>query len=131
MIIFRIYFNIIKNVIICNNFFVEHRIASDWITHAGCLFVLLVLNCGNSVLVRGVYVDAEENAGDCVILPVQYLRLYFKREKNKRCASTLNKCYFNRIIHKYFTPNLDYSKYCILLISYITFFNYWFCINSV
>uniref|UniRef100_A0A6M2DZX2 Uncharacterized protein n=1 Tax=Xenopsylla cheopis TaxID=163159 RepID=A0A6M2DZX2_XENCH len=64
-------------------FLPEHRIASDWITHAGCLFVLLVLNCGNSVLVRGVYVDAEENAGDCVILPVQYLRLYFKREKNK------------------------------------------------
>ncbi|XP_026462985.1 uncharacterized protein LOC113365685 isoform X2 [Ctenocephalides felis] len=65
-------------------FLPEHRIASDWITHAGCLFVLMVLNCGNSVLVRGVYVDAEENAGDCVMLPVQYLTLYFKREKDKR-----------------------------------------------
>jgi hypothetical protein len=36
------------------------------------------------VLVRGVYIDAEEPAGQCVIFPVYYLRLFFQKERNKK-----------------------------------------------
>lgn len=43
-----------------------------------------MLNCSNSVLVRGVYIDAEEPGGQCVIFPVYYIRLYFQKERNKK-----------------------------------------------
>lgn len=43
-----------------------------------------MLNCSNSVLVRGVYIDAEEPGGQCVIFPVYYIRFYFQKERNKK-----------------------------------------------
>lgn len=43
-----------------------------------------MLNCSNSVLVRGVYIDAEEPGGQCVIFPVYYIRLYFQKERTKK-----------------------------------------------
>lgn len=43
-----------------------------------------MLNCSNSVLVRGVYIDAEEPAGQCVIFPVYYIRLFFQKERTKK-----------------------------------------------
>lgn len=43
-----------------------------------------MLNCSNSVLVRGVYIDAEEPAGQCVIFPVYYIRLFFQKERLKK-----------------------------------------------
>jgi hypothetical protein len=52
--------------------------ASYWITHAGCLLVLVLINCSNSILVRGVYIDAEEEGGKCVVFPCYYLRLFFQ-----------------------------------------------------
>jgi hypothetical protein len=52
--------------------------ASYWITHAGCLLLLMLINCSNSVLVRGVYIDAEEEGGKCVVFPCYYLRLFFQ-----------------------------------------------------
>lgn len=36
------------------------------------------------MLVRGVYIDAEEPAGQCVIFPVYYLRLFFQKERTKK-----------------------------------------------
>lgn len=44
----------------------------------------MLLNCSNSVLVRGVYIDAEEPAGECVVFPCHYLRLFFHRERTKK-----------------------------------------------
>ena len=56
---------------------------SCWITHVGCFVFLVLLNCSNSILVRGVYIDAEEEEGRCVVFPCHYLRLFFKvRKKN-------------------------------------------------
>ena len=52
--------------------------ASYWITHAGCLVLLVLINCSNSILVRGVYIDAEEEGGNCVVFPCYYLRLFFQ-----------------------------------------------------
>lgn len=51
---------------------------SCWITHIGCFVFLVLLNCSNSILVRGVYIDAEEEEGKCVVFPCHYLRLFFK-----------------------------------------------------
>lgn len=57
---------------------------SNWCSHIVSLALLIVLNCSNSVLVRGVYIDAEEPAGDCVVFPCHYLRLFFHKERIKK-----------------------------------------------
>ncbi|CAG4985615.1 unnamed protein product [Parnassius apollo] len=57
---------------------------SNWSTHIISLTLLILLNCSNSILVRGVYIDAEEPAGDCVIFPCHYLRLFFHKERTKK-----------------------------------------------
>ncbi|EFN79473.1 uncharacterized protein LOC105187771 [Harpegnathos saltator] len=57
---------------------------SCWITHIGCFVFLVLLNCSNSILVRGVYIDAEEEEGKCVVFPCHYLRLFFKIEHEKK-----------------------------------------------
>lgn len=33
---------------------------------------------------RGVFIDAEEPAGQCVIFPVYYVRLFFQKERTKK-----------------------------------------------
>lgn len=48
------------------------------------IIFLAMLNCSNSVLVRGVYIDAEEKGGQCVIFPVYYIRLFFQKERTKK-----------------------------------------------
>uniref|UniRef100_U5ESC6 Putative fuseless n=1 Tax=Corethrella appendiculata TaxID=1370023 RepID=U5ESC6_9DIPT len=75
-------------------FIPENKVLSDWITHGVSLAFLILLNCSNSVLVRGVYIDAEEPAGQCVVFPVYYIRLFFQKErtkKQKRLLETLEK----------------------------------------
>lgn len=67
-------------------FIPENPKLSCWITHIGCFIFLVLLNCSNTILVRGVYIDAEENSGDCVIFPCQYLRIFYKSERAKREA---------------------------------------------
>ncbi|KAG7306224.1 hypothetical protein JYU34_008827 [Plutella xylostella] len=57
---------------------------SNWLTHIGSMGLLMALNCSNSTLVRGVYIDAEEPAGECVVFPCHYLRLFFHKERTKR-----------------------------------------------
>lgn len=59
---------------------------SCWITHISCFVFLVLLNCSNSILVRGVYIDAEEEEGKCVVFPCHYLRLFFKIEREKKEA---------------------------------------------
>ena len=56
----------------------DNQEMSCWITHVGCFVFLVLLNCSNSILVRGVYIDAEEDDGKCVVFPCPYLRLFFK-----------------------------------------------------
>lgn len=57
---------------------------SCWITHWVCLILLIVLGCSNSLLVRGVYIDAEEPSGKCVIFPCYYLRVLLQRDENQK-----------------------------------------------
>ncbi|CAK9830948.1 hypothetical protein ANTRET_LOCUS8028 [Anthophora retusa] len=63
---------------------------SCWITHIGCFVFLVLLNCSNSILVRGIYIDAEEDDGKCVVFPCHYLRLFFKVEREKKEARRRN-----------------------------------------
>jgi hypothetical protein len=69
----------------------ENKLLSDWLTHGVSLILLILLNCSNSVLVRGVYIDAEEPAGQCVIFPVYYIRLFFQKERTKKQKRLMEK----------------------------------------
>ncbi len=62
----------------------DSPILSNSMTHSFAFLLLALLNCSNSVLVRGVYIDAEEPAGQCVIFPVYYIRLFFQKERTKK-----------------------------------------------
>ncbi|CAD7085963.1 unnamed protein product [Hermetia illucens] len=65
-------------------FLPDNRLLSDWLTHGLSFVLLALLNCSNSVLVRGVYIDAEEPAGQCVVFPIHYIRLFFQKERTKK-----------------------------------------------
>ncbi|XP_055548351.1 uncharacterized protein LOC129731960 isoform X2 [Wyeomyia smithii] len=81
-------------------FLPDNRLMSDWITHSVSLLLLILLNCSNSVLVRGVYIDAEEPAGQCVVFPVYYVRLFFQKERNKkqrRLLEALGRVEYNNV----------------------------------
>ncbi|XP_068632849.1 uncharacterized protein fusl isoform X1 [Battus philenor] len=65
-------------------YFPDQPKLSNWSTHIISLTLLILLNCSNSIIVRGVYIDAEEPAGDCVIFPCHYLRLFFHKERTKK-----------------------------------------------
>ncbi|KAK5645287.1 hypothetical protein RI129_006587 [Pyrocoelia pectoralis] len=68
-----------------NLYFIPENIElSAWITHWICLILLILLKCSNTLLVRGVYIDADEPAGKCVVFPIYYLRLIFQRERAKK-----------------------------------------------
>lgn len=62
----------------------DQPLLSNLITHGVSFVLLAMLNCSNSVLVRGVFIDAEEPAGQCVIFPVHYIRLFFQKERTKK-----------------------------------------------
>lgn len=62
----------------------ENPLMSDLITHGVSILLLALLNCSNTVLVRGVYIDAEEPDGQCVVFPVYYIRLFFQKERLKK-----------------------------------------------
>lgn len=86
---------------------IENPLMSDLLTHGVSILLLALLNCSNTVLVRGVYIDAEEVRicntktieclktlphlrqflqpdGQCVIFPVYYVRLFFQKERLKK-----------------------------------------------
>lgn len=56
-------------------YFSEAPITSYWISHIACFGFLVLLNSSNSILVRGVYIDAEEDGTQCVDFPCYYVRL--------------------------------------------------------
>ncbi|XP_049834893.1 uncharacterized protein LOC126278683 isoform X1 [Schistocerca gregaria] len=55
-----------------------------WVCATLPLFLLMLLGCGNSVLVRGVFIDGEEPGGRCIIFPCKYLRAYLQDRKQKK-----------------------------------------------
>ncbi|XP_028030331.1 uncharacterized protein LOC114243147 isoform X1 [Bombyx mandarina] len=65
-------------------FFPDWPKFSNWCTHIVSFCLLVLLNCSNSILVRGVYIDAEEPDGECVVFPCHYLRLFVHKERTKK-----------------------------------------------
>lgn len=63
---------------------------NDLVSHVTSFVLLLLLNCANSILVRGVYIDAEEPGGQCVIFPIYYVRLYFQKERARKQKRVLD-----------------------------------------
>lgn len=57
---------------------------SCWITLISSSVLLILLGCSNSLVARGVFIDAEEPDGKCVVLPCYYFRLIFQSEKVKK-----------------------------------------------
>ncbi|XP_050443179.1 uncharacterized protein LOC126847142 isoform X3 [Adelges cooleyi] len=56
-------------------FLPDAPMTSYWISHIACFAILVALNSSNSILVRGVYMDAEEDGTQCVDFPCYYFRL--------------------------------------------------------
>lgn len=44
----------------------------------------MLLNCGQTVLVRGVFIDGEEKGGECVVFPTHFIRLFFAKERKRK-----------------------------------------------
>lgn len=84
----------------------NNLVLSCWITSVGCFVFLLLLNCSNSILVRGVYIDAEEEEGKCVIFPCHYLRLFFKVRPFPLFIRSL----IHSFIHSFFVNLLNKKK---------------------
>ncbi|ERL91946.1 uncharacterized protein LOC109543053 [Dendroctonus ponderosae] len=64
-----------------NIYFLPHDpVLSCKITHLVGFMFLVILNCSNSTLVRGVYTDGQESNGECVVFPCQYLRILLEQE---------------------------------------------------
>lgn len=71
----------IHDLYLSSNFiilFAEHSLLNCVILHFLSFFILVIFNSSNTLLVRGVYIDAEENGEDCVEFPCYYFRLRFQ-----------------------------------------------------
>ncbi|CAI6365731.1 unnamed protein product [Macrosiphum euphorbiae] len=66
------------------HFIPDAPITSYWVSHIACFAFLVLLNSSNSILVRGVYIDAEEDGTQCVDFPCYYVRLLVQKRKRKR-----------------------------------------------
>lgn len=66
----------------------EDKVLSYWITHVIPFLLLAALKCSNSILVRGVYIDADGDGGHSVDIPINYVRLHFERERSKKSATS-------------------------------------------
>lgn len=62
----------------------DDKFLGDFLSHVVSFLLLALLNCSNSVLVRGVFIDAEEPKGQCVVFPIYYIRLFFEKERSKK-----------------------------------------------
>lgn len=59
---------------------------SSYITQGVSLIVLLVLQCSNSLIIRGFAVDGDEPGGECIKFTDQqyYLKQFVQKDKNRK-----------------------------------------------
>ncbi|KAF6207527.1 hypothetical protein GE061_015973 [Apolygus lucorum] len=68
-----------------NHFFLPNLpLLSFFITHSLCFLLLVLINSSNSILVRGVYFDCQEDGEQCVDFPCYYIRLFFQERRKKK-----------------------------------------------
>ncbi|XP_039283987.1 uncharacterized protein LOC111059918 isoform X2 [Nilaparvata lugens] len=72
-------------------FLPDNKVMSYWVTHVACFLFLILINSSNSILVRGVYIDAEEEGAQCVDFPCYYLRLFFQTRRRKKLLRQMQK----------------------------------------
>ncbi|VEN47732.1 unnamed protein product [Callosobruchus maculatus] len=88
-------------------FIPDDIVLSCWITHIVSFSLLILMSCSNSLLVRGVYIDAEEPAGKCMEFPCYYFRVMFQeRQLRKLRKIHMNKGTYSTYEEK---PNIDKS----------------------
>ncbi|XP_046807700.1 uncharacterized protein LOC111681394 [Lucilia cuprina] len=91
----------------------DNPILSYCLTHLIPFLILAALKCSNSILVRGVYIDADGPGGQCVDIPINYVKLHFERERTKKRNSNQ--------IYSQSKPNLiiksphDKEAQCVLI----------------
>ncbi|XP_030382855.1 uncharacterized protein LOC115630436 [Scaptodrosophila lebanonensis] len=61
----------------------DNPLLSFWLTHLVPFLLLAAIKCSNSILVRGVFIDADGPGAECVDIPINYVRLHFRRERHK------------------------------------------------
>ncbi|XP_049868406.1 uncharacterized protein LOC126368447 [Pectinophora gossypiella] len=92
-------------------FFPEYPEIANWATHFVSLVVLVLLNCFNTVLVRGVYFDAEEPEDECMVFPCHYIRIYYHRRKmRKKFRNAINNAEKNKLQESSVPLQIDVEK---------------------
>ena len=64
---------------------IDHKVLSCIATHAAGLIVLTLCYCAHSILVRGVYLDAEEPGASAAVLPYFYTRYFMEVKRTAPC----------------------------------------------
>ncbi|KAH8297918.1 hypothetical protein KR018_000619 [Drosophila ironensis] len=64
--------------------FPDDVLLSFWLTHIVPFLLLAAIKCSNSILVRGVFIDGEGEGAESVDIPINYVRLHFLRERQKK-----------------------------------------------
>lgn len=84
-------YDLMNNLKLSNQFWInvfyfvtENLELSCWIVFWVSLLLLILMGCSNTLLVRGVSIDAEEPDGKCVVFPCYYLRTIFQEDKLKK-----------------------------------------------
>jgi len=64
-----------------------HKMWSCLLTHSAGLLLLAMGYCSHSILVRGVYLDAEESGAQAAVLPYFYIRYFIRRRQQEKIVS--------------------------------------------
>ncbi|KAL3269666.1 hypothetical protein HHI36_008727, partial [Cryptolaemus montrouzieri] len=60
------------------------RELSCWLVYWVSLIFLILMGCSNSLLVRGVSIDAEEPGGDSMIFPCYFIRNLLAKQREEK-----------------------------------------------
>ncbi|XP_044754904.1 uncharacterized protein LOC123313879 isoform X1 [Coccinella septempunctata] len=71
-------------------FLPDQRELSNWLVYWVSLILLILLGCSNSLLVRGVFIDAEEPGGDSMIFPCHFIRNKLSKQRTKKNLAALH-----------------------------------------
>ncbi|CAH1118921.1 unnamed protein product [Phaedon cochleariae] len=71
-------------------FFSDDTEMCCWITHWVTVIVLILCGASNSLLVKGVDIDAEEEGGECVNFQIYFFRSIYHKKKQKWKPSEMN-----------------------------------------
>lgn len=65
-------------------FIADQKELNCWLVNWVSLIFLILLGCSNSLLVRGVSIDAEEPGGESMIFPCHYIRNKLSKQRAKK-----------------------------------------------